>query len=381
MPTLLDQFLTHTSASTSLPYAQIVSPPNIKQGQLEKGGFEIGIFLKAEQAELAGFFADDTWTPTEVEFSDGVEPGFICQSPKFVVIHKSALEVQFRPTENDRFTFVGLGWENGQETELHKKAKADTKLYKRVSRHLLLFLSADDSPLHSTPIACTLKGGFGGSLYAETTALYAQLSKVFFANARSQGKQVSGGSLSPFALAFAKVDIAVTWCKTKADQSPFCVPASIKMPTIDNVGKDLEVQRQDRKIIYKGVSFDDAMVDMTSEAGKLITQWFTEYKDFSKPRRELPKYEGRATTFSDIMYQDNGDIVARIPDGKKCRIPADLAHIVMGGEYEISGVIDGSTIVVKSAKPFDDGCSPMNGIADPKMGCGSDDDDFGYPPY
>ncbi len=377
---LLDQFLTHTSASTSLPYAQIVSPPNVKQGQLEKGGFDMGIFLKAEQAELAGFSADETWIPTEIEFSGGLEAGFICKSPKFVIIHKSGLEIQYRPTEADKFSFVGLGWENGQETELHKTAKADTK-YKRVVRHLLLFLGADNKPLHSTPIAMTLKGGFSGSLGAECKALYQQLSKVFFANARSQGKQVSGGSLSPFALAFAKIDITMTWCKTKADQSPFCVPASIKMPTLDNVGKDLEVQRQDRKIIYKGVSFDESMVDMQSDAGKLITQWFTEYKDFSKPRRELPKYEGRVT-FTDIMYMDNSDILARIPDGRKCRIPADLAHIVMGGEYEISGVINGSTIVVKTAEPFDDGYSPKiqlpNGHGDDPGFC---DDEFGYPPY
>jgi hypothetical protein len=377
---LLDQFLPHTTTSTSLPYAQIVSPPNVKQGQLEKGGFDMGIFLKAEQAELAGFFADETWIPTEIEFSDGLEAGFICKSPKFVIIHKSGLEIQYRPTEADKFSFVGLGWENGQETELHKTAKADTKLHKRVVRHLLLFLGADNKPLHSTPIAMTLKGGFSGSLGAECKALYQQLSKVFFANARSQGKQVSGGSLSPFALAFAKIDIAMTWCKTKADQSPFCVPASIKMPTLDNVGKDLEVQRQDRKIIYKGVSFDESMVDMQSDAGKLITQWFTEYKDFSKPRREIPKYEGRVT-FTDIMYMDNGDILARIPDGRKCRIPADLAHIVMGGEYEISGVIDGSTIVVKTAELFDDGYSPK-GVRNDIHHVDGDEDDFnGFPPY
>ncbi|MFM6250062.1 MAG: hypothetical protein ACKPEQ_13080, partial [Dolichospermum sp.] len=42
---------------------------------------------------------------------------------------------------------------------------------------------------------------------------------------------------------------------------------------------------------------------------------------------------------------------------RKCRIPSDLAHIVMGGEYEVTGVIDGNTIVIKTAEPFDDGFS------------------------
>ncbi|MFM6250250.1 MAG: hypothetical protein ACKPEQ_14065, partial [Dolichospermum sp.] len=94
---------------------------------------------------------------------------------------------------------------------------------------------------------------------------------------------------------------------------------------------------------------------MTSEAGKLIQSWHSEYKSFPT-RRELPKFEGRVT-FSDIMHQDNGDILAKIPDGRKCRIPSDLAHIVMGGEYEVTGVIDGNTIVIKTAEPFDDGFS------------------------
>ena len=148
------------------------------------------------------------------------------------------------------------------------------------------------------------------------------------------------------------------------------------MPTLDNAGKDLDVQRQDRKIIYKGVNFDDSMVDMQSESGKLITQWFTEYKDFPKPRRELPKYEGRVT-FSDISHQQNGDIRATLSDGKRCQIPADLAHIVMGGEYEISGVIDGGVVIVKFAEPFDDGYSPINEISDPT----GDDWDDAYPPH
>ncbi|MFM6021725.1 MAG: DUF5895 domain-containing protein [Dolichospermum sp.] len=372
MTALLDQFLSHTIASTEIPYCQIISPPNLKSAELEKwvksGGLnQIGFFVKASEAEKAEFTPDDSWQPYEASLGDGSEVGFISNSPKFCIIHKSQREVQFRPSEEDRFSFVGLVWENGSETEFAKAAAADTnKLYKIVTRYLLLFLGANNQPLHNAPIQYTAKGAFAGSLYAETTELYKQLSKVYFARLRLAGKQANGGMLSPFALAFAKVDITIGFSRNKPTESPFCVPTEIAFPSFgDNVGVDLELYRKkgDRKIILHGVALENAMIDMTSEAGKLIQSWHSEYKSFPKPRRELPKFEGRVT-FSDIMHQDNGDILAKIPDGRKCRIPSDLAHIVMGGEYEISGVIDGNTIVIKTAEPFDDGFSGRDQMPD-----------------
>lgn len=384
MTALLDQFAPHTVASTEIPYCQIISPPNLKPAELEKwvkkGGMnEIGFFIKAAEAEKAGFTGDGPWIPYEASLGDGTEVGFICNVPKFCIIHRSQGEVQYRPTKEDRFTFLGLAWENGEETEFAKLAKEDKNLYKIVTRHLLLFLGVDGQPLHTTPIQYTAKGAFSASLYVESSELYKQLSKVYTTRLRMAGKQASGGMLSPFALAFAKVDIKVGFSRNKPTESPFCVPSEIAFPTIDNVGVDLEFYRKkgDRNIIFRGVSLEDAMVDMTSDAGKLITAWHSEYKAFPKPRRELQKFEGRVT-FSDISHQPNGDIRATLPDGKRCQIPADLAHIVMGGEYEISGVIDGGVVIVKTAEPFDDGYSPK-GV---NHNIDRDEDDFdGYPPY
>ncbi|MFM6255602.1 MAG: DUF5895 domain-containing protein, partial [Dolichospermum sp.] len=117
---------------------------------------------------------------------------------------------------------------NGSETEFAKAAAADTnKLYKIVTRHLLLFLGEDDQPLHTTPIQYTAKGAFAASLYVETNELYKQLSKVYFARLRLAGKQANGGMLSPFALAFAKVDITIGFSRNKPTESPFCVPTEI----------------------------------------------------------------------------------------------------------------------------------------------------------
>lgn len=387
MTALLDQFAAHTVASTEIPYCQIISPPNLKPAELDKwvknGGMsQIGFFIKCSEAEKAGFSADDSWQPYEASLGDGTEVGFICSSPKFVIIQKSQREIQYRPTEEDRYSFVGLAWENGGETEFMKAAAADPgKLYKIVTRHLLLFLGKDDKPLHTTPIQYTAKGAFAGSLYAETTELYKQLSKVYFARLRAAGKQANGGMLSPFALAFAKVDIKIGFSRNKPTESPFCVPSTIAFPTIENVGVDLEFYRKkgDRNITFRGVALEDAMLDMTSESGKLITSWHSEYKAFAKPRRELPKYEGR-TTFSDISTQANGDVRATLSDGKRCQIPADLAHIVMGGEYEVFGVIDGGTVNIKTAEPFDDGYSPKGVMRENQTIDGEEDYDDAYLP-
>lgn len=290
---LLDQFVSHTTASTEIPYCQVISPPNLKPAELEKWAkkddAKIGFFIKNSEAEKAGFEPDDSWEPFEASLGDGTEVGFICANPKFVIIHKSQREVQFRPTPEDRFQFLGLAWENGAETDHLRAAIADgNKLYKVVTRYLILFLGADGQPLHTTPIQYTAKGAFAGSLYAETTELYKQLSKVYFARLKMAGKQATGGTLSPYALAFAKVAIKIGFTRNKPAESPFCVPVEIDFPTVDNVGVDLEISRKkwNRNMLLHGVSLEDAIVNMETEAGQLIKEWWNQYKDFPLPRRD-----------------------------------------------------------------------------------------------
>lgn len=156
---LLDQFVSHTTASTEIPYCQVISPPNLKPAELEKWAkkddAKIGFFIKASEAEKAGFEPDDSWEAFEASLGDGTEVGFICANPKFVIVHKSQREVQFRPTPEDRFQFVGLAWENGAETDHLRSAVADgNKLYKIVTRYLILFFGSRRSTLahHSDPV-------------------------------------------------------------------------------------------------------------------------------------------------------------------------------------------------------------------------------------
>lgn len=378
MTTLLEQFKEHTIASTQIPYCQIISPPNLVAGKLSKwekeGGFkEIGFFIKATEAEKAGFIPDDTWQPYEASLGDGTEVGFITQSPKFVIIHKSQREIQYRPSKDDRYSFVGLAWQNGAETPLLATAKADKNHYKVVVRNLILFLGKDDQPLHTTPIQYTAKGAFAASLYAETKDLYEKVSKTYFTRLKMAGKSCSGGLLSPFALAFAKVDFKIGFQRNDANESPFCVPTEIKIPTVENIGNSVEFHRKagNRKITFSGVALEDVLLSMSSEAGKLITQWYSEYQSFSKPRKELMPFEG-CVEFSQILETNSTGLLVLSKEGKKFNIPEHLAHIAMGGKWEIIGAVDGDIVAVKTAEIFDNGYSPRpSETAD-------DSDDYGF---
>jgi len=380
MTTLLEQFVNHTIASTQIPYCQIISPPNLQPGKLSKwekeGGIrEIGFFIKATEAEKAGFIPDDTWQPYEASLGDGTEVGFITQSPRFVIIHKSQREIQYRPSKDDRFTFVGLAWENGAETPLLATAKADKNHYKVVVRNLILFLGKDDQPLHATPIQYTAKGAFAASLYAETKDLYEKVSKTYFTRLKMAGKVSSSGLLSPFALAFAKIDFKIGFQRNDANESPFCVPTEIKIPTVENVGNSIEFHRKagNRKILFSGVALEDLLLSMSSEAGKLITQWYSEYQSFSKPRKEIMPFEG-CVEFSQILESNSTGVLVLSKEGKKFNIPEHLAHIAMGGKWEVIGAVDGDIVAVKTAEIFDDGYSPRSSeIADESL-----PDDYGF---
>jgi hypothetical protein len=383
MTTLLEQFKEHTILSTQIPYCQIVSPPNLVAGKLSKwekeGGLqEIGFFIKATEAEKAGFIPDDTWQPYEASLGDGTEVGFITQAPKFVIIHKSQREIQYRPSKDDRFTFVGLAWENGAETPLLTTAKADKNHYKVVVRNLILFLGKEDQPLHTTPIQYTAKGAFAASLYAETKDLYEKVSKTYFTRLKMAGKPCSGGLLSPFALAFAKIDFTIGFQRNDAEESPFCIPAEIKIPTVENIGTSIEFHRKagNRKIVFNGVALEDILLSMSSDAGKLIIQWYSEYQSFSKPRKEIPLFKGCIEVAQVLQTNGTEGILALSQEGKKFSIPENLVHIAMDGKWEVTGTVDGDIVTIKTAREiFDDGYSPRPSETAPDD---SSDNDYGF---
>ena len=382
MATLLEQFADHTVASAQIPYCQIISPPNLVAGKLSKwekedGLKEIGFFIKAVEAEKAGFMPDDTWQPYEASLGSGTEVGFITQSPRFVIIHKSQREIQYRPSKDDRYSFVGLAWENGAETPLLATAKADKNHYKVVVRNLVLFLGKDDKPLHTSPIQYTAKGAFAASLYAETKDLYEKVGKTYFARLKMAGKPCSGGLLSPFALAFVKIHMEIGFQRNHEKESPFCIPVGIKIPTVENIGISTEFYRKagNRKIVFSGVALEDVLLSMSSEAGKVIAQWYSEHQSFSKPRKEVQTFEG-CVEFSQILKNDSTGVLALSKENKKFNIPENLAHIAMGGKWEVMGTVDGDTVIVKTAEAFDDGYSPLvkSEFADES----TTEDDYGF---
>ena len=348
MNQLINDFLNETEASASLPYCQIISPPN-HAPTLKKGGFDMGFFLKKEQAEAAGFKPDENWKPAAPILGGEEQDGYICTHPRFVVISKSDLEIQ-QQNETGRWSFAGLAFENGQPTEWRRAFLNDRAAYKQVSRHLLLFLGADNKPLHTSPIQWTAKGGLSGALYQEGKTLIEQVNKCYAHMVRQAGQKFSG-QLNDFAKAFIVYDFIVGWYKDQDDakQAPYCVPSLIKMPTLENVGNSIEIDRKPRKIIFEGVSLSEVMISRNTEAGKLISEWFATYKEFAQPRRILPPIEIDGV-FSNPQYLPNGEIKAMI-GGLEVILPQSLEYALhTDSRYKAIGFVDGDVAKIRSVE-------------------------------
>ncbi|MFN9656131.1 MAG: hypothetical protein ACK55Q_10495, partial [Dolichospermum sp.] len=158
-----------------------------------------------------------------------------------------------------------------------------------------------------------------------------------------------------------KINMEIGFQRNHEKESPFCIPVGIKIPTVENIGISTEFYRKagNRKIIFTGVPLEDVLLSMSSEAGKVIAQWYSEHQSFSKPRKKVQTFEG-PVEFSQVLKQNGtGGILALSREGIEFNIPENLAHIAMGGKWEVMGTVDGDTVIVKTAEEFDDGYSPL----------------------
>jgi hypothetical protein len=293
----LNQFKEEIVPSSQLAFCQLISPPNLTTPMLKKwvkDGGKFGIFISAEQAEMANFVPDDTWQPTEVGFSgkEDTTVGFITQNPRLVVIHQSKAEVQYRTDTNSRYKFLDLYWNNGAITPAGELAKKDKELHKIVTRHLVLFLGKDDKPLHSEPIQYTSKGAFASSLSVELNNLYTATGESLAAYQKSLGVRSPGKVLTQKARAFCTFQMSISWTRNSDDKSPYCYPSQIVHAALnaDEVGTEKifnrKVKDKFREVLVKKVALDKVLLDMNSPAGEFITQWYQEHLSFSKPNKQ-----------------------------------------------------------------------------------------------
>lgn len=282
-----DDFDDNVQASTSIAYCQIVNPPNLPIGQIQKLNAPYGIFVPTEQAEACDFKPTEDWTEETITFGDAPNEvtidGYLTNKPRMVVIHRSQLEVQEK-TENG-WRFVGLAYEKGRETKLWQDAKeTDPKheQYRSTTRLLFLFLDKNNNPLHSEPIQLTARGGFGGSFGFELREFYKNIDAVYFKAAKLAGKNPKGGSLDDQAHALAIMDCQLGYFKPEG-YSPFVCVDKRLTPAIDAIGQTKSVDRKERKVELTGVDLWSILLTKKSETGKTILSHYEAFGDFSKP--------------------------------------------------------------------------------------------------
>ena len=316
--THLTQFNDEIVPSSQLAFCQLVSPPNLTTPALKrwiKDGGTFGLFISAEQADLAGFMPDNTWQPTEVGFSGKEDPtvGFVTQNPRLVVIHQSKTEVQFRTDANSRYRFLDLYWNNGAITPAGELAKNGRELYKIVTRHLVLFLGENGQPVHSAPIQYTAKGAFASSLSVELNTLYASAGESLAAYQKSLGARSPGRVLTQKAKAFCAINLSINWTRNSDSQSPYCYPSQVVHPALNTheIGSEKifnrKVKDKFREVLIKKVALDQVLLDMKSPAGELITSWYQEYQSFQRPNKQTEEEPQEEIIYHEEETQESWD--------------------------------------------------------------------------
>lgn len=367
-----DDFEDNVQQSSSIPYCQIVNPPNLQLSQLQKLNPPYGIFVPLEQAELVEFKPDETWRKEDVTFGDGDNEttitGYLATSIRVAFIHRSQIEIQEKRVDNGNRTswrFAGLAYEKGKETQLKKDAEEDRDNYRRVNRLLILFLDKNNQPLHSSPLQLTARGGFAGALGVELKEFYKQIDGVYFKAARLAGKNPKGGSLDDQAHALAVLACELGYHKPEGKAPYVCINKRLT-PAIEGIGQSKLVDRGDRKIELIGVDLWALLQRKNSELGKTILENFDSFSDFAKPNagRSAEEEATVATpglnapyfgsgAASDIRYHENGDISFTLNE-QKCLVKdgteaaTSIETVDMELEITVVGVHQGGSVVVAS---------------------------------
>lgn len=324
-----DDFESNVQQSTNIAYCQIAGVPNLPVSQLKTMNLQYGLFLPNEQTEAIGFTPSEDWASATLTFGEGdgeqTVEGWIATKVNLFVIHASQIEVQEKGQYG--WKFVGLAYEKGKATEFNAKVEADKENYRRVNRLLLCLADKEGNPLHSQPLQLTARGGFGGSFGKECAEFYKQIDTVYFKAAKLAGKQIKGGKLDAQAHALALLSGELNYYKPEGKAPYICITSRLT-PSIDQVGVSKEVDRNGRKVNLTGAPLNSLLFKKSSEAGKLILEWFDAYSDFPLPNA------GR-----DGSDQPASDAAPFFATGEA----TDLNYLPSG---DIEFVIEGTTVLV-----------------------------------
>jgi hypothetical protein len=263
-------------AADRLPFCQVLNP---------KKGFEkrssapnYGIFIPAEEADLAGFTPDGTiWKAHEHTFEGGsTEQGFLAVSPRLVIVYKSGLEVYLPGLDGSR-RCAGVAF-NADGTRTPHAERDDAKL---VTRYLVGFVDALNHLLHGTPFGLRASGGFGGAFGEEVTNLRRDFAKPL-------AKVIKAGGVNAATHAYCVGAFTFYGVNPPKGQQPFLAPVARALPLLqDDSGLEeaVEVNRKNgRRVKLTGTELSTLFVTRNNPSRSVIEDWQAAYKGFA----ELP---------------------------------------------------------------------------------------------
>lgn len=275
----LQEFNDEITTSNSLPYCQIQNPPNLSLVQIQQFEPPWGWFIPAEQAEQAQFKVTEDFEPVRLSWGeDKPNPrsvdGFLVQKLRFVVLHRSNIEVQEKIKTGWRY--IGKAYERGYVTRFGELANNDRENYRLRTRHLILFLDSNNQALHQIPLRLGMGRGVGATFATEIKEYRHEIEKVFF---KLTGKPQQALSERAHALGIVEMQLGLHKGEGKA---PFICPFSRSAAVLDSeVGKEKIVERRERKVTLVGKSLDELLISKTSPTGKLILSLWEQHQDFA----------------------------------------------------------------------------------------------------
>lgn len=207
-----------TLESSIIPFAQFFNPPKSGKGNM-------GIGIKLEQADLAGFKPDSSFKKVEHYFGEQQTEVFLASAPRLLILNKSSQ--LYMKSKNDG-SYV-------EKFDLQQYSNNKSS-YKVWGYAVIMFISQDNKFLSEIPFRIKLNGVAGISLIecwngGKTNA--PNLFKHLF----DQYKKATGKKLEPISFKSHMIYEPVFERKTVgqgSNQSPVCYTTGFKKYELEN---------------------------------------------------------------------------------------------------------------------------------------------------
>ena len=358
---VFDQFQDDMEEALGIPYCQVVNPrTGLTSNEIKKNPKNFGLIIPKDQADAVGFTPSGDWTSEQITIVvDDKEIVIDCwhsHQPKFLVISRSQLEVQ-EATEKG-WRYAGIAYDRGQLTPIGRLAQddADARVgnYRRVVRYLLVFIDDQGNPLQNEPLALTGRGGFGGSFGKEVSEFFKEFDKAYCIIRKTRKR------FSAYAQAFLVHAHENGFFKPKGDKMAYSCTMARVSPVAGAGGEVISVERGDRTVSLHTVPATALMISKSSETGKKVAQWFSDYQSFAKPNRgqgeaiDEPVQQFIQTGFiEEPEWTNNGKCqVKLVYNGQQQTVilPTEETQECLNavGEYTVTGILQAGIVIAES---------------------------------